>query len=232
MTRQLQQLSSRDGLPAVRAALERYRSVACVAILSVVYVMRYVMQFILEIVMIYYIEVPFPANDGGPDVHYHLEDSEMVLTKHMAALRISGRKFDRITKAFREIGRPHVVTGLIDPEDGKTLGTLLMAPRAGDVPGVLTMVCNNCGRREAQLGHPAWHHFGWNTPLCPECFEAGLANVLPWNFGAIVEWLGRRLICDRCGKKSSGGLPQNRAWGWAICGDEGALGRCHACADA
>lgn len=87
--------------------------------------------------MVYYIEVPFCANDDDPDVHYHVGDSEMILTGQMAALRISGRKFDRITKGLREIGRPHMVTALIDPADGQTLGTLLMTPRAGDVPGVL-----------------------------------------------------------------------------------------------
>ena len=54
--------------------------------------------------MIYYIEVPFCAKEDGPD-HYHIEDCEMIVTKNMAALRISERLFNRITRAFRENGQ-------------------------------------------------------------------------------------------------------------------------------
>ena len=80
--------------------------------------------------MDYYIEVPFRTKDDS-DVHYHVGASEMILTQHMAALRISGRQFDRITKAFREIGQPHMVTELIDPADGRMLGTLLTTDAEG-----------------------------------------------------------------------------------------------------
>lgn len=85
--------------------------------------------------MVYYIEVPFCAKEDGPD-HYHIEDCEMIVTKNMAALRISERLFNRITRAFRENGQPHLVRELIDPADGRTLGTLLMEPRVEDASDV------------------------------------------------------------------------------------------------
>ena len=86
--------------------------------------------------MHYYVEVPFGAGDERPN---SAVGDDMVRVNGVTFLRISGRQFERITKAFRARGWSHQLTALKDSAEGneaEVLATVLMAGHSA-FPGLI-----------------------------------------------------------------------------------------------
>lgn len=80
--------------------------------------------------MLYYIEVPFGSDHTERGV---MASEDLMFSEGRCHLRISGRQFERVCKALRERGAPHLITGVGDSDSGGILGTMLSVPAKSDL---------------------------------------------------------------------------------------------------